>query len=166
MWHVSEDATITRFEPHRAVTATRDELFVWAIDTRHLPLYWFPRDCPRGTWWADERTTAEDAERWLAGSPRVHAVQSDWLDSLRRARVVAYRLPEETFVQDAEVGGYWVSREPVEPLEGIELGDLLELHTTAGIELRVVPDLWALWQRVISSTVQFSGMRLRNLGPR
>ena len=52
LWHVSEDATITRFEPHRAVTATRDELFVWAIDTRHLPLYWFPRACPRVTVWS------------------------------------------------------------------------------------------------------------------
>jgi hypothetical protein len=163
LWHVSEDATITRFEPHRASTATNDELLVWAIDTRHLPLYWFPRDCPRGTWWADEQTTAEDAERLLGGSPRVHAVQGDWLDSVRNGRVVAYKLPQETFVQH-EVGGYWVSREPVEPLEVVELGDLLELHTTAGIELRVVSDLWALWQRVIASTVQFSGMRLRNLG--
>jgi hypothetical protein len=166
LWHVSEDATITRFEPHRAVTATRDAPFVWAIDTRHLPLYWFPRDCPRGTWWADEATTAEDEERLLAGTPRVHAVQGDWLDSVRSAHVVAYRLPEESFVQDDEVGGYWVSREPVEPLEVVELGDLLELHASAGIELRVVPDLWALWQRVIASTVQFSGMRLRNLGAR
>jgi hypothetical protein len=166
LWHVSEDATITRFEPHRAPTSARDEQLVWAIDTRHLPLYWFPRDCPRGTWWADESTTDEDSERLLGGAPRVHAVQGDWLDSVRNARVVAYRLPEKSFVQDDEVGGYWVSREPVEPLEVVEVGDLLELHATAGIELRVVPDLRALWQRVIASTVQFSGMRLRNLGAR
>jgi hypothetical protein len=165
LWHVSEDAAIARFEPHSAATATRDEPLVWATDTRHLPLYWFPRGCPRGTWWADETTTAVDAERLLAGAPRVHAVQGDWRDSVRTARVVAYRLPEETFIRE-DVGGYWVSRQPVEPLEVVELGDLLELHTAAGIELRVVPDLWALWQRVIASTVQFSGMRLRNLGTR
>jgi hypothetical protein len=166
LWHVSEDATIARFEPHRAATASGDEPLVWAIDTRHLPLYWFPRECPRGTWWADETTTAEDAERLLAGASRVHAVQGDWLDSMRSARVVAYRVPEVQFVQHDEVGGYWISAEPVAPLEVVELGDLLALHAAAGIELRVVDDLWALWQRVIASTVQFSGMRLRNLGAR
>jgi hypothetical protein len=166
LWHVSDEATIARFEPHRAATATQDEPLVWAIDTRHLPLYWFPRECPRGTWWADEATTPEDAARLLAGSSRVHALQGDWLGSMRSARVVAYRLPEETFVQHDEVGGYWISREPVEPLDVVELGDLLEMHAAAGIELRVVPDLRALWERVIASTVQFSGMRLRNLGAR
>lgn len=163
---MSEDPTIARFEPHRAATALRDEPLVWAIDTRHVPLYWFPRECPRGTWWADETTTPEDADRLLAGAPRVHAVQSDWLGSMRDAHVVAYRLPDETFVEDGEVGGYWISREPVEPVELVELGDLLALHAAAGIELRVVPDLRALWQRVIASTVQFSGMRLRNLAAR
>ena len=37
----------------------------WAIDTRHLPLYWFPRDCPRGTFWATAATLPADAERRL-----------------------------------------------------------------------------------------------------
>ena len=45
------------------------------------------------------------------------------------------------------------------------LGDLLERHAAAGIELRIVPDLSALWQRVIASTLEFSGIRLRNLNP-
>jgi hypothetical protein len=164
LWHVSEDATIVRFEPHRAPTALSDKPLVWAIDTRHLPLYWFPRECPRGTFWADDATSAEDAERFLLGSPRVHAIQGDWLDAVRTAHVVAYRLPEETFAPD-EVGGYWLSREPVEPLELVELPDLLALHADAGVELRIVPDLWSLWRSVIASTLQFSGMRLRNLQP-
>ena len=165
LWHVSEDRTLTRFEPHRAATALRDEPLVWAIDTRHLPLFWFPRECPRGTFWADDHTRADDAERLLVGSPRVHAIQGDWLHAMRSARVVAYRLPEDTFSPDLEVGGYWLSREPVAPVELVELGDLLALHADAGIELRVVPDLWSLWERVIASTLQFSGIRLANLSP-
>jgi hypothetical protein len=139
---------------------------VWAIDTRHLPLFWFPRDCPRGTWWGDDGTTSEDAERLLAGATRVHAIQGDWLDRMRGARVFAYRMPQDSFAPDESVGGYWLSRAPVVPLEIVELGDLLSRHADVGIELRIVPDLGQLWERVIASTVQFSGIRLRNLGAR
>ena len=67
LWHVSEDPTITRFAPHRAKTAATDEPLVWAIDTRHLPLYWFPRECPRCTFWAGPLTTPEDVTRFLDG---------------------------------------------------------------------------------------------------
>jgi hypothetical protein len=162
LWHVSEDISIERFEPRVSVTVERDEPCVWAIDTRHLPMCWFPRDCPRGTFWATRETTAEDAARLLGGALRVHAVESAWLDRIRAARVVAYRLPEETFAPDPEVGGYWLSPEPVEPREVVELGDLLSRHAEAGIELRIVENLWPLWGRVIASTVEFSGMRLRN----
>jgi len=160
---VSENPSIARFVPHRAHTSTSDDLLVWAIDTRHLPLYWFPRDCPRGTWWAGEGTTDDDADRLLGSAARVHAIQGDWLDRMRAVRVYAYRLPEDTFAPDEEVGGYWLSREPVEPLEVVELGDLLARHAEAGIELRIVPDLGRLWERVVASTLEFSGMRLRNL---
>jgi hypothetical protein len=166
LWHVSEDAAIARFEPHRAATALTDEPLVWAVDTRHLPLFWFPRDCPRGTFWAGPQTSDEDAQRFLLGAAdRVHAVESGWLEAIRTARVVAYRLPEETFEPHPEVGGYWVSREPVEPVEVVEIGDLLARHAEAGIELRLVRSLAPLWQRVIASSLEFSGIRLRNAQP-
>ncbi len=166
LWHVSEDATIVKFEPHRAPTALTDEALVWAIDTRHLPLFWFPRDCPRGTFWAGPATSPADTERFLLGtSARVHAVEANWLDRIRDARVLAYRMPADSFAPHPDVAGYWLSREPVEPQELVELGDLLARHAEAGIELRLVSSLAPLWERVIVSTLEFSGIRLRNADP-
>jgi len=44
--------------------------------------------------------------------------------------------------------------------------DVVDRHAAAGIELRIVPRLPPLWERVVASTLEFSGIRLRNLGPR
>jgi hypothetical protein len=165
LWHVSEDDSIGRFEPRADPAHDLPEPLVWAIDERHVPAYWFPRDCPRGTFWAVGTTTDADVERWLTGdrSRRVHAIQGDWLAAFRAARLFAYLLPDATFEPYLDAAGYHVSWEAVEPVEVRELGDLLALHAEAGIELRIVPDLNALWQRVIASTLEFSGIRLRNL---
>ena len=164
LWHVSENAAIERFEPHVSATAASSEPRVWAVDSRHLPLYWFPRECPRGTFWATSLTTPDDAEL-LGGSTRVHLVETSWLERMRSASVVAYRLPEATFTPDGEVGGYWLSRAAVEPLDLVELGDLVERHEASGIELRSVPNLWPIWNRVVASTLEFSGIRLHNALP-
>lgn len=166
LWHVSDDGSIHTFRPHRSATALTDERLVWAVDTRHLPLFWFPRDCPRATFWSGPETTPEDAEHFLHGvAARVHAIEAAWLGRVRDARVVAYRLPQRTFAPHPEVGGYWTSREPVDPLEVVDCGDLIARHAEAEIELRVVPNLWPLWERVIASTLEFSGIRLRNAQP-
>jgi hypothetical protein len=161
---VSENPTLERFEPHVSATAAEQEPLVWAIDTRHLPLYWFPRDCPRGTFWADSSTSRDDAERLLRGASRVHVVEEGWLERLRTAELFAYRMPETTFERH-EVGGYWISREPVEPVERQALGDLVERHAEAEIELRALPSLWPTWDEVVASTLEFSGIRLRNALP-
>jgi hypothetical protein len=150
---VSEDPSLRRFVP-------RDGK-VWAIDTRHLPLYWFPRDCPRATFWATDDTSDEDVERWLGGDRRrrVHVIEPAWLPRMRDATVYAYRLPDETFELEDR---FWVSAVTVEALERRALGDLLARHAEAGIELRIAPGLLALWDVVVESTLDFSGIRLRN----
>jgi hypothetical protein len=78
---------------------------------------------------------------------------------MRTTRVVAYRLPEATFERWDR---FWISRTAVEPLELVELGDLVDRHAKADIGLAADDDLPALWQRVIASTLDFSGIRLRN----
>jgi hypothetical protein len=161
LWHVSEDASIDVFVPHHRPLHANREPLVYAIDTRHLPLYWFPRDCPRACFWANSGTRDDDVERWLDRDRgrRVHVIESAWLERLRSTRVVAYRLPAETF---EPWDRFFVSRETVVPLEVVELGDLLARHAEAGNELRIAPSLYPLWDDVIETSLDFSGIRLRN----
>ena len=81
---------------------------------------------------------------------------------MRTTSVYAYRLPEDGFEPYEEAGGYWIARRTVTPLEVRPLGDLVELHAAAAIELRVVSSLLELWDEVVDSTLEFSGMRLAN----
>ena len=168
LWHASEDPTITRFTPHRAKTAHTDELLVWAIDTRHLPLYWFPRECPRCTFWAATRTSDADAARFLGGrrDRRIHVIEERWLDRVAAARLYLYRLPQDTFTGDPHTAGYWVSRAQVDPLEVVAIDDLVGRHAAAAIDLRTERNVWPIWDEVVASTLEFSGMRLRNAQPR
>jgi len=165
LWHVSEDPALSLFEPHVAATAAEAEPLVWAVDTRHLPFYWFPRDCPRGAFWARRDSDSGDIRRLLRASTRVHVVEESRLPQLRAVRLFAYRLPEAPFEPHPEVGGYWIAREPVRAEEIVELADPVELHAAAAIELRALPNLWPLWNDVAASTLEYSGIRLRNAEP-
>jgi len=134
---------------------------VWAVDERYAWLYWFPRDCPRACFTASEYTTDDDVDRWLDGdrTRRVAVIETGWLERFRAVRLYAYRLPSETFEPWDK---FFVSRETMTPVELIEVGDLLVRHGDAGTELRIAPALYPLWDRVIATTLDYSGIRLRN----
>jgi hypothetical protein len=155
LWHFSEDPSLSRFTP-------RDEK-VWAIDDPHAWLYWFPRDCPRACFWAVSSTTDEDVERWLDGDRerRVAAIETGWLERMRDVRLYAYRMPPEPF-DVVEDGRFYIASVPVDALELVELGDLLARHAEADVELRIAPSLYPLWDRITESSLEFSGIRLRN----
>jgi len=158
LWHFSEDPSLGRFVP-------RDGK-VWAIDERHSWLYWFPRDCPRACFWAAESTTDEDVERWLDGdrARRVAVVESDWLERLRGVRLYAYRMPPEPFDVVTD-GRFYIASRTVDAVERVEVGDLLARHADAGIELRLAPALYPLWDKVIETSLDYSGIRLPNATP-
>lgn len=166
LWHFSEDHSLGRFQPHVPVTNPDTPPLVWAVDTRHAPMFWFPRDCPRGCIWPVSATTPEDREQFFGQSAvqRIHVIESAWLKRMQDCRLYAYRLPAETF-RPHEVGGYWVADQRVDAIEQVVIDDLLSRHADARIELRVTPSIWPFWRRVVSSTVEFSGSRLRNTAP-
>jgi hypothetical protein len=59
-----------------------------------------------------------------------------------------------------------MSREAVDAIARVTIDDLVGRHAAAAIELRTAPNLWPLWDDVVASTLEFSGMRLRNALPR
>lgn len=166
LWHLSEDPSIECFMPRTGSPGSPDDALVWAVDTRHAPIYWFPRDCPRGCAWASASTTEHDRVRFFFGTDalRLHVIESSWLARMRACRLYAYELPSDGFVAHG-VGGYFVSPDRVVPIERHDVGDLLDRHVAAGIELRVTPSIWPFWNDVVTSTLEFSGCRLRNAAP-
>jgi hypothetical protein len=68
-------------------------------------------------------------------------------------------MPAETFEPWDK---FFISRETVVPLELVELGNLPARHAEAGNDLRIEPSLYPLWDEVIETTLDFSGIRLRN----
>ena len=152
LYHFSEDPNIEVFKPHVVPTQQIEGAHVWADDERNAPRYWFPRECPRGTWWP------KGDPDW---SHRVHAIQWDWHERFCATTVYAYKFDAAPFEQ---VPGGWIAKQTIHPLEVNAIGPLLDLHREARIELRLVDDLWALWLEVIEMPgIDFSGIRLRNL---
>ncbi|MGH3238784.1 MAG: DUF6886 family protein [Spirillospora sp.] len=168
--HFSEDPAIARFIPHVAVSAQQHEAYVWAVDATRAPDYWFPRDCPRAMAWTLTTTTAADRERILGpgGGERVHAIEYGWIEAILSVQLFAYRLPASPFTPFGKPTPHAVvATEPVEPLGPPEaVGNLLELHDEAGIQLRVLDNLWEFWDAVTASSLGWSGIRLRNGRPR
>jgi hypothetical protein len=163
--HFSEDPTIEIFRPYVARTGDKITPYVWAVGHDRAPDYWFPRQCPRAMAWVGPNTTPEDRDRIIgAGSgTRVHAVEYGWLDAIRSTELYAYRLPAADFVEHDAAVVASVDVRPLGPPERV--GDLFALHEEAGIQLRVLRRLHDFWAAVTASTLEFSGIRLRNAQP-
>jgi len=167
LYHFSEDPGIEHFVPHVVATRVGEDPLVWAVDDEHAYIYYFPRECPRVTFYASPQTTPEDIERFFGHSTarRVVAIESVWLATTRETELYRYELDDARFELQDENAGYWISKQPVTPLSVEPVGDLLTALTEADAEVRVMPSLWPLYEAVISSTLGFSIIRWRNASP-
>src|SRR5262245_12878921 len=164
LYHISEEAGIQRFEPRLLPTADRP--VVWAVSAERLRNYLLPRDCPRVTFFASEHTSPADRDRLLGASEAVVAFESHWLDRVRQARLYCYHLPHEEFTCVDPCAGYWQSTEAIIPSKVEVFDDCLAALVSRGVEVRILPTLWSLHDQVISSSVGFSMIRMRNATPR
>jgi hypothetical protein len=165
--HFSENMNIREFVPHVPRTNPSQAPAVWAIDPEHAPLYWFPRECPRVTIWP--RTPLEQHDfrgTFHTSAPRLHAIEWDWLDRMRAARIYRYDFDPRGFEPWANVHGQWISHDTVVPVNVTAMSDLLNAHAAAAIELRAVPTLWPLHDVAVSDRWAFSIVRMTNAQPR
>jgi hypothetical protein len=168
LFHFSEDPSIAVFTPHVAPTSAVKEPLVWAVDEDHKSGYWFPRDCPRACCWIGDKplTDAGSALIGFGGARRLHAIESGWLERMRACQLYVYRFDPVPFTLELPEAGFWCARETVRPLSVEPVGDLLNLHAEAGIELRLVPTLWPIIDAIVPSGLEFSITRARNAQPR
>lgn len=170
LFHVSDQPGIARFEPRPPPSpgSGLTGLMVWAVGERLLHNYLLPRDCPRVTFYARPQSDPADVARLLAGTSAefVVAIESAWWPALRDARLYLYDLPPVTFAPIDAGAGYYISREPVEPLGMRPVADLPGELLARNVELRVMPSLWKLHDAVIASSLPFSIIRMRNAQPR
>ncbi len=160
LYHVSEESGIERFEPCAAASA--DHPVVWAVNGERLRNYLLPRDCPRVTFFAGERSQGADIERFLGASAAVVAFEASWLERVRRTRLFCYHLPAESFKCVDQCAGYFHSTESIVPKQVEIIEDLLSALASCGVEVRVLPSLWALHDAVVESTLSYSIIRMRN----
>jgi hypothetical protein len=170
LFHFSDDPGISRFEPRPPPSASSGvtDQVVWAIGERLRHNYLLPRDCPRVAFYPAPGSAPEDVSRLMAGASAGHvvAIETGWMPALRHGRLYQYELPPATFEPIDQGAGYYVSREPVEPLGLLAIDDLLGELLACDIELRVVPSLWPLCDLVVASSLHFSCIRMRNAVPR
>ncbi len=163
LFHFSEDGTISRFAPHVPQTNPSHPPAVWAMDAEHAPLFWFPRDCPRISVWAnDDRQRSVLRDTFNTEADRICACESHWLDGIRRARLYRYTFSGAQFAPWAVAEGQYVSSEVVYSQAVDVLDDLLGLHAAAEVEVRFTPRLGTLMDRMLASGLPFSFVRIRD----
>lgn len=161
VYHVSEASSIERFTPQQSSDGIDR---VWSISDARLHNYLLPRDCPRVTFYAAETTSQADARRFLPdrNAESVIAIEQRWLHRVVNTRLRLYVFDATPFKLHDPIAGYYVTRQPVEPLMELAVDDPLGVLLARNVEFRVLASLVTLRAAVIESTLAFSIIRWVN----
>ena len=160
LFHYSEDPSIRYFDPHVPKTNPGVEPAVWAVDALRAPLYWLPRHCPRVSVWANDVSHQDRLERMFrTTASRVQAVPLEWSEAIESCTLYEYQFAADGFVPNPDAEGQWVAHQRMQPTSTARVGDLLERHREAGVDLRLLRDLRSLHDAVVESGLPFSIVR-------
>ncbi|MFS1512623.1 DUF6886 family protein [Chengkuizengella sp. SCS-71B] len=164
LFHFSENPNINKFEPRKSNAFPELPSVVWSIDKKNAPLYYFPRECPRIGFWPKSDSKTVDLQEFQKSTTaeKVIAIESGWLQTIRETKLYVYHFSNESFNCFDEGAGYYISTRTIIPKQVEPLGDLIEHLVKANVELRLTPSLMPLKNYLLSSTLHFSMIRMRN----
>lgn len=163
LFHVSEEPDISVFEPRPVTRRDLDPAakYVWAIDEDHLPNFLTPRNCPRVCYRANDRTAAEDMEKYIGSSARhVVTIEADWLERLNNTELYLYEFDPKDFVLQDAVAGYYVSVVTVRPIQKLCVRDLPAEIRKRGAELRTAENLHPIADEIKKTSFDWSLCRM------
>ena len=169
IYHFSEEPDISYFEPRFSTPELG--AVVWGISAGAMYKYLLPRDCPRVTFRADDQTSARDVQSFFGHSSVrcVVAIESCWLETVRRTKLYRYHLPADKFklALEDERTQYYISNQRVTPLSVVCIDDLLKALIDFGVELRIMRNSLRLCMMQSStSTLAVSIILMRDAQPR
>lgn len=166
LFHVSEECNIEMFQPRLPSRMDIDQTkgLVWAINEQCLPNFLTPRDCPRVTYYATDRSNVVDRIRFFSSPYIQHAVviESKWFSIMKNTVLYLYEFDESDFCLQDEVAGYYVSEKEQIPINKIIVPDLFLELFKRNIELRIIPNLRDISEEVKKSTLNWSLCRMGN----
>jgi hypothetical protein len=95
----------------------------------------------------------------------LHAIETSWFERMATTQLFRYNFDASDFAPWPDASGQWISHEVVEPVDVTAMGNLVDAHRQAWIELRLVPNLWPLVELVNDGRWDFSCVRLVHAQP-
>ncbi|MFY0516765.1 DUF6886 family protein [Lysinibacillus sp. UGB7] len=170
IFHVSEESDIQVFQPRLPTRTDLDPTkgLVWAIDDKCLPNFLTPRNCPRICYHIGTNTAEIDKRTYLASTSCSHVVviENKWFALMKNTKLFLYEFDINQFTLQDENAGYYVSETTQTPIAKFEVVDLFQELFTRNIELRIVDNLWDIYDDIQKTTFNWSMCRMHFAQPR
>lgn len=170
IFHVSEENNIQVFHPR---LPNREDLdptkgLVWAIEDRCLPNFLTPRNCPRVCYHVGPNTSEVDKQTYLSSKSCSHVVviENKWFKTMKNTKLYLYEFDTKQFTLQDENAGYYVSETAQIPIAKWEVVDIFQEQFTRNVELRLVNNLWDIWDEIQDTTFHWSMCRMQFAQPR
>jgi hypothetical protein len=162
--HVSEENNIEIFEPRIPYREDLDKTkgLVWSINEKCLPNFLTPRNCPRVTYHSTDKSSEEDRVKYFSSESSQHvvAIEHKWFETIKNTTLYIYEFDSSQFYLQDEVAGYYVSEVSQVPINKITITDLFEELFKRNIEVRIVDNLWCLYDEIKVTSLNWSMCRM------